>query len=211
VGRKTDNQAFRYVDIAIRLQLGFWYSIWNSVSNKTHIEMNTVFKKCSVVLALIICTVGINLSAQTALTNQSASDVPTCTTIELGTTMTFVLSTGCGPGIAVDFDEPGSPIDDGTSDQQISLFSEDDLTAMGNEITVTFDQLGTYTFQCDVPDFGDIFGIAGLADQCFEVVEPAAPSIIPTLSQWGLIALGLLMMIVGVVYYRSRAKVISNT
>jgi len=173
--------------------------------------MNTVFKKYSVVLALFIGAVGLNLKAQTALTNQLTSDVPTCTTIELGTTMTFVLSTGCGPGITVDFDAPGSPIDDGTSDQQISLFSEDDLAAMGNEITVTFDQLGIYTFQCDVPDFGDISGVAGLADQCFEVVEPAAPAIIPTLSQWGLIALGLLMMIAGVVYYRSRAKVISNT
>ena len=167
--------------------------------------MNTVFKKCSIVLALFICTVGINLNAQTALTNQSASDVPTCTTIELGTTMTFVLSTGCGPGIAVDFDAPGSPIDDGTSDMQISLFSEDDLDEMGNEITVTFDQLGTYTFQCDVPDFGDIFGIAGLADQCFEVVEPA-PAVIPTLGEWGMILLGILMLIVGVVFYRSRVQ-----
>ena len=168
--------------------------------------MNTGFKKCLIVLALFIWTFGISLNAQTALTNQSESDVPTCIPIELGTTMTFVLSTGCGPGIAVDFDEPGSPIDDGTSDMQISLFSEDDLTGMGNEITVTFDQLGTYTFQCDVPDFGDIFGIAGLADQCFEVVEPAAPAPIPALGEWGMILLGVLILIVGVVFYRSRVQ-----
>lgn len=167
--------------------------------------MNTVIKNCSLILAFILCIVGINLNAQTALTNESATDVPTCTTVELGTTMTFVLSTGCGPGIAVDFDAPGSPIDDGTSDQQLSLFSEDDLAGMGNEITVTFDQLGTYTFQCDVPDFGDIFGIAGLADQCFEVVEPT-PAAIPTLGEWGLLVLGLLILIVGVVYYRSASR-----
>ena len=167
--------------------------------------MNTGFKKCLIVLALFIWTFGISLNAQTALTNQSESDVPTCIPIELGTTMTFVLSTGCGPGIAVDFDAPGSPIDDGTSDMQISLFSEDDLDEMGNEITVTFDQLGTYTFQCDVPDFSDIFGIAGLADQCFEVVDPA-PAVIPTLGEWGMILLGILILIVGVVFYRSRVQ-----
>ena len=167
--------------------------------------MNTGFKKCLIVLALFIWTFGISLNAQTALTNQSESDVPTCIPIELGTTMTFVLSTGCGPGIAVDFDAPGSPIDDGTSDMQISLFSEDDLAGMGNEITVTFDQLGTYTFQCDVPDFSDIFGIAGLADQCFEVVDPA-PAVIPTLGEWGMILLGILILIVGVVFYRSRVQ-----
>ena len=167
--------------------------------------MNTGFKKCLIVLALFIWTFGISLNAQTALTNQSESDVPTCIPIELGTTMTFVLSTGCGPGIEVDFDAPGSPIDDGTSDMQISLFSEDDLAGMGNEFTVTFDQLGTYTFQCDVPDFGDIFGIAGLADQCFEVVEPA-PAVIPTLGEWGMILLGILILIVGVVFYRSRVQ-----
>ena len=164
--------------------------------------MNTGFKKCLIVLALFIWTFGISLNAQTALTNQSESDVPTCIPIELGTTMTFVLSTGCGPGIEVDFDAPGSPIDDGTSDMQISLFSEDDLAGMGNEITVTFDQLGTYTFQCDVPDFSDIFGIAGLADQCFEVVDPA-PAVIPTLGEWGMILLGILILIVGVVFYLS--------
>ena len=167
--------------------------------------MNTGFKKCLIVLALFIWTFGISLNAQTALTNQSESDVPTCIPIELGTTMTFVLSTGCGPGIEVDFDAPGSPIDDGTSDMQISLFSEDDLAGMGNEFTVTFDQLGTYTFQCDVPDFSDIFGIAGLADQCFEVVDPA-PAVIPTLGEWGMILLGILILIVGVVFYRSRVQ-----
>jgi plastocyanin len=165
--------------------------------------MNTLLKKCLLTAAAVLCAIGFSLSAQTALTNSSASDVPTCTTVELGTTMTFVLSTGCGPGIAVDFDAPGSPIDDGTSDTQIALLSTDDLAAMGNEITVTFDQLGTFTFQCDVPDFGDIFGIAGLADQCFTVVEPSG---IPTLGEWGLIILSLLILIAGVAFYRYNVR-----
>ena len=72
--------------------------------------MNTLLKKCLLTAAAVLCAIGFSLSAQTALTNSSASDVPTCTTVELGTTMTFVLSTGCGPGIAVDFDAPGSPV-----------------------------------------------------------------------------------------------------
>ena len=165
--------------------------------------MNTVIKKCSLILAIVLCAVSINLTAQTTLTNVSETDVPTCTTIELGTTMTFVISTDCGPGIAVDFDAPGSPIDDGTSDEQISLFTEEDLADMGNEFTITFDQVGTYTFQCDVPDLGDIAGIAGLADQCFTVVDPVP---IPTLGEWGLMVLGLLLVIVGVVYYRSASR-----
>jgi len=53
--------------------------------------------------------------------------------------------------------------------------------------SLTFDSIGIYSFVC---------GSKAIADQCFHVLDPVAT---PTMGQWGLIILSLLLMIFGVV------------
>jgi len=156
-------------------------------------------------ITVLLCIVLTDITAQVRLTDDGSSGLPVCTVIELGTIITFIPSLSCGPDIAVEFDNPGSPVlVDGRPDERISLITENDL--INNEFSVTFDRLGTYTFQCDVPALPDISGIAGVADQCFEVVEPAPSPTIPTIGEWGLIILGLLIMTIGVLVNRSSSR-----
>ena len=159
------------------------------------------------ITALLLCAGLTHMNAQVELTDDGSPDLPVCAVIELGTTISFIPTISCGPDIAVEFDNPGSPVlIDGLPDERISIISADDL--VNGEFSVTFDRLGTYTFQCDVPALPNIPGIAGVADQCFEVVEPAPVAAIPSLGTWGLIILSILLLTIGVVYFRysSRSK-----
>ena len=157
------------------------------------------------ITALLLCAGLTHMNAQVELTDDGSSDLPVCTIIELGTTITLIPTISCGPDIAVEFDNPGSPVlVDGLPDERISIISADDLVYA--EFSVIFDRLGTYTFQCDVPALPNIPGIAGVADQCFEVVEPAPVAAIPSLETWGLIILSILLLTIGVVYFRNSSR-----
>ena len=157
------------------------------------------------ITALLLCAGLTHMNAQVELTDDGSPDLPVCTIIQLGTTLTFIPTISCGPDIAVEFDNPGSPVlVDGMPDEQISIISAGDL--VNGEFSVTFDRLGTYTFQCDVPALPNIPGIAGVADQCFEVVEPAPVAPIPSLGTWGLMILSILILTIGVVYYRYSSR-----
>ena len=160
---------------------------------------NTIIKKCSLIAAVILCTVSINLEGQTVLMNEGdPNELPSvCEPVELGTTMSISLSGTCGASIVVEFFAPGTDISLGLSDQS---------TIFATDFDLTFDELGTYIFLCDFNDSGPLFPVPGFADVCFEAVEPAPPAAIPTIGEWGLVVLGLLILIVGVVYYRSASR-----
>lgn len=123
------------------------------------------------------------MSAQTVELSVLTGNVDNCTTIEVGTTITFARDASClgDVGIIV-----------GTG----PAFTVNDILETSSDATFsyTFNDEGDFSVLCDITGQNIATFVA-----CIRVVAPAP---IPTLGEWALIILLLSMLITGVVYFK---------
>ncbi len=126
-----------------------------------------------------------------------------CTTIDIGSTFNFDGSgnpamniPSCDLDILIAFYTEENPTFTVAPDEEFLFDTE--------EFSFTFNDLGYYYFFCGAPPFGPmpVGNAAGQASICYQAVEP-----IPTLGEWGIIALILLLMIVSVVAVKQWSNV----
>ena len=140
--------------------------------------------------SLLIFTIGVQGQPTTLTVGMSSSAPSTaseCTSVFIGRSVQLSASATCDVNIEIMHDlgpnitSVGNIID----------------TIMASPYTLTFDSLGVYSFICASKE---------RADQCFHVL----PEPIPTIGQWGLISLTILLLIVGVVAIKSRQVSIAS-
>lgn len=145
--------------------------------------------------AMVICFLTTSVvNGQTVLTdNTNTTGFDNCTQLSLGTSVEFDSSSTCGAIIQLSYySDPSSLI---VPDTVI------DYTAADIPFTLNFDRTGKYIFQCSIdPSIFPTPRFSNFADQCYDVVEPAP---IPTLGEWGLMILVLLMLIISIVASRA--------
>lgn len=137
-------------------------------------------RNLSAIVFFIFC---INtLTAQINLFPIGAGPSPTCTTIEVGSTLNFTRNVS-GP----------NPIcDNNINFSNLDISPVIDSSFAANSFSWTFEELGTYNIFCGAP--GALAG--GQANVCYTVVPVRS---IPTLSQWGMAIFILLLIISGII------------
>lgn len=110
------------------------------------------------------------ISAQPIVLNPT-NPLPPCSAVQLGQTLDFDRGVNCDEDVILLDDDMNEVFR--TSDQSFSI---------------TFDQPGEFTFFCGAGP-----GAVAMAAICVQV------GIIPTMSEWGVICLGLIFMILGTV------------
>lgn len=141
------------------------------------------FLKASVLSILFFLSLSLN--AQTPITisgTASPTSAAECTKAILGNSVQLMSSASCALDIEIKF-EKGPAI--------TGLGSVID-TIKSDPYTLTFDSVGVYYFVC-------LSNSKIVADQCYNV--EAVP--VPTVSEWGLIILSLLLLSIGIVAIRS--------
>lgn len=142
------------------------------------------------VLAFITLVIGYGsvLGQVTIYPIGAGAPLPTCTTIELGESIDFIRNQiGTATQLVCDNDINFSNLD---------VTPAIDSVFTANSFTWLFDELGTHNIFCGAP--GMLAG--GQANVCYNVVPVQA---IPTLGEWGLIIMTLLLVIFGLVGLRA--------
>lgn len=135
-----------------------------------------------------VMALSVSASAQTiTLTPNAGLDVNVgpCTEITAGTTLTFNRSVDCDEDILITT----------TAIPPVELLQSSDAV-----VTYTFSDEGSYVVFCGAPSSGMAVAVQAI---CVNV-GPAAPvNPIPTIGEWGIILLVLIMLVVGVTLLRS--------
>ena len=180
----------------IKLQLG---TVFGLVLGIIHTTMNTPIKTIAVVVALIFASA--SCIAQTITLTDNDNSAPPVV-VELGSTLT-ILAGDCP--ISEVTDENFIVIDvlpaPGEAPDQL-----DPIDISSGSATVTLPALGEYVINCGCPALPDIFGmpLTCVPAGNVMVVEPAVSAPIPTLGEWGLIFVGLILAILGIAAIRQR-------
>lgn len=148
-------------------------------------------------LLIILFFVAQVLNSQTLI--YPASSSPICKTIIVGETISFR---------ANQLGTPERPVCDVTTALGIGIISIDadlDTVLSINEIPLytfdyTFDEIGEYFLFCGSPTTSSMSASAGgRSNICYNVQATSSIPSIPTLNQWGLIILALILSIVSLV------------
>ncbi len=118
------------------------------------------------------------ISSQTVLEVIPSGDL-VCTDVVIGETVPFAMSNLCGANVEIHLE--GIPV---------AVFTEP-------LFEYTFDQVGEYVIFCFAPPVGSVNeSRVAITAACFRTVD----QVVPTLEQWGVINLGLLLLIFGSVF-----------
>ncbi len=135
---------------------------------------------------LLILTLNLNAQADLSLTlgDPTISPIPS-RTINVGQTIEFTAGTGCDADYLV---------------QNMNDVMDQTLYGATSPFLHTFNTTGTFAIQCDCA--------MGLTTACATSynISVTTPSTIPTLGEWGLIILGLILASVGLIVLRTSTK-----
>ena len=129
----------------------------------------------SIFIACIMCT-AVFLNGQTVTLNPT-DPLPPCSSFMIGETVSFERGVSCNADVVL------------LDANNIEIFRTSDAM-----FTYTFDSPGEFTFYC-----GAGSGAVAMAAICVEI------GVIPTLSEWGILSLFLLMMIVSILSFEQRS------
>ncbi len=126
-----------------------------------------------------------DITAQVNLIPIGGGPAPTCITIDVGTTISFSRNVTA----------PNPICDNNINFVNFDVSPVIDSSFMADNFNWTFSELGIYNIFCGAPS-GALAG--GQANVCYNVV----PRPIPTVGEWGLILMSLVLLIIGSVWSR---------